>query len=286
MKLLVLIDQEGCSNVTPSLTTPDRVSLMLLELKNFLKTVPSEYNVTVLDCHNNGLSILPLKAQFPNIKFISQIWNFNINEKYDIAVLIGFHAAEGVASPFAHTFRKEISNVFLGNKKVGEVTLIVNWLSSMNIHVILIHGEKELKKEVDKLQIPFVASSPSFNDIIHTPKHIYKDNVPIKIKLVCDKFLDAFPTKLFTINKNFLYFKNIHVFFSSLSNISIFLNAARNYYYMYVKKLFNIIQWNYSEIQLKKINNKKIRNILKAKNIFSISIKDIEYLAKYFLLEF
>lgn len=277
MKLLIIIDQEGCSNVVPSQTNEIRTQHMMTQLENFILSVNSDYEIEVLDCHDNGLNVIPLKTKFPNIVFTAQIWNFNIKANYDAAVLIGFHAAQGIVSPFAHTFRNEISKIILDGECVGEVTLLVKWLQSNNIPIVFVHGESELKNEVNSLKLPFIPNSaiPQMdqNLIFHNIK--YQDSLPIKVQLKNNNYLNAFPSTIFKFEQNSLLFFNINNFFSNLSYISIFLNAARNYYLMYIKSIFNQVKWNYSFEDLKKLNDNRLNNILESQ---SITNEDVEYI--------
>lgn len=279
MKLLIIIDQEGCSDVSPSQSNEIRNQHMMAQLENFILSVKSDFEIEVLDCHDNGLNVFSIKNKFPNIEFIAQIWNFNIKKNYDVAVLIGFHAAQGIKSPFAHTFRNEISKIILEKECVGEVTLLVKWLQSNNIPVLFVHGENELKNEVIKLNVPFIPNStiPYIPQSTNFQNVTYSDTLPIKVKLMNDKFLNAFPTTIFKFEQNSLLFSNINNFFENLSYISIFLNAARNYYLMNIKSIFNQVKWNYSYEDLKKMNDTRLNRILESQ---SITDEDIEYIRK------
>ena len=279
MKLLIIIDQEGCANVTPKQTSHLRSINMIAEFENFVHTVPHDWDIDVLDCHDNGLTLQSIKNKYPQIHFIAQIWNFNINIDYNLAILLGFHAACDIKSPFSHTFRTEIIETQLNGANVGEVTLLVRWLQSHNIPVAFVHGEPELEEEVNKLNIPFTPNSlnPRFS-INNVHQTCYHDISQVKIRLINDKLLEAFPSTIFKIKNNYLVFDNISHYLSKLSEVSIFLNAARNYYIMYIKNLFNKIKWNYTREDINKLNDNRLNDILSNTNIFTVSIDDIKYL--------
>lgn len=287
MDLLIIIDQEGCANVTPNQSSSIRNQHMQKQLSCFLNTLPKSWKIDVLDCHDNGLNVFCLKNQFPAVTFIAQIWNFNIKKHYDFAVLIGFHAAQGNTSPFAHTFRSEIKETLLLEKPVGEVTLIVNWLRSFNIPILWINGEEALKSEVAQLKIPFINN---YSELTIKPPFSkegqkYIDSYPIKIRLIHDKLLDAFPAQLFTIKDNYIIFSNINNYLTRLSEVSIFLNAARNYFHMYLKKLSHRIKWNYTKEELASLDDDRLNDLLSRENLLSITTDDISYLEKKLMIK-
>ena len=279
MNLLVLIDQEGCYGVSCNDSSRERTNKMINELDSFLRSVPKNWSITVVDCHDNGLNVIPLRKKYPDINFIAQLWNFNDKIPFDASILIGFHCGYNEGTRFSHTFRNEIIETSIDKQIVGEVSLIAKWLQSHNIPIMFIHGECKLKKEVTSLNLPFYANTKPIEFLnvaaIHTP---YIDNKPVKIKLINDKFLDAFPSSIFKIVNNYVVFHNVSHYFSNLSNISIFLNAARNYFFMYVKNLFNKIKWNYSKDELAALNDAKLDAIFEKTSIISISVEDINYI--------
>lgn len=101
--------------------------------------------------------------------------------------------------------------------------------------------------------------------------------------LINNKFLDAFPTQLFKIKNNYIVFNNINHYLLNLSEISIFLNAARNYYLMYIKKVFNKIKWRYSHEEIININDERFNRIINKTDIHALTQNDIEYLEKALL---
>jgi len=284
MKILIIADQEGCFNITCKQSNAERNQLMQSQVAKVLHSIDPDWAVTILDCHDNGLNLFPLRASFPKINIISQLWNFNINEGYDCAIFIGFHVASGEDSIFAHTFRTEIENTLLNNMSVGEVSLIALWLQSYNIPVLWVNGEDNLKAETERIGLNFISNKELFENnfyfTITSQKH-YDDTFPVKIKLVNDKLLDAFPSAIFNIRDNHVIFKNIEEYLMHLSEISIFLNAARNYYIMYLKKLVNRIKWNYTQTEIELINDKRLVDLIFNTSLYSLRNDDLSYIETF-----
>lgn len=281
-KILIMMDQEGCESVTRSQNSLTRVQLMCAQAKKIIGFFSMDDDITIVDCHDNGLSLLSLQTQYPHISVVPQIWNFDFYKHYDYAVLAGFHAARGMGSPFAHTFREEIVETVLGDERVGEVTLIVKFLNSINIPVLWVQGEKELKEEVNKLHVLYYEHIDSFSldRLVYKDLPIYSDVIPVRIKLIHDKFLDAFPSQIFNFDGSYICFKNIRDYLLNLSNVSIFLNAARNYFLMYFKGLCNRIKWKYNREDIMAKQDEKLNGILNKTNTLCITVSELEYLEK------
>lgn len=283
MKILIIADQEGCLNVSVNQTLEERNRQMQHQIDHIIRTINPEWEIVVLDCHDNGLNLLPLKKLFPKVKFVSQIWNFNINDNYDCAILVGFHAAKGEKSPFSHTFRSEIKKALLNNQEIGEVTLISLWLQSYGIPILWVNGEDILKKEVLNINLNFVSNNYIYeNKLDYSVKQqiMYLDNKPIKIEFIYEKLLDAFPPSIFKLKDKFVEFDNISDFLLHLSELSIFLNAAKNYHLMYIKKLINKIRWNYTKKDIENLKDEHLNLILNKTSFQDLTKDDYNYLEK------
>ena len=281
MKLLIIADQEGCSGVLPSQSNSERNLLMQKQVSSVLADIEADWQITVLDCHDNGLNLFPIKEKFPHINIVSQLWNFNVKEHYDGAIFVGFHVARNEDSPFAHTFRTEIIKTMLNGENVGEVTLLTQWLQSNHIPVLWINGEETLRIESEKLNIPFVSNIELMNGKLNFNFHVameYSDINAVSIRLVHEKLLDAFPDQLFQKSAGYIIFRNIDDYLNHLSEVSIFLNAARNYYVMYFKKLINRIKWSYSREEIEEMHDKRLSEIIFHSSIFSLRNDDLAYI--------
>ena len=79
MNILILADMEGCIDVYEENSRELNLSLMQKEVKILLECLSKndKYDITVIDCHDNGKNLDLLAPFFPKIKFYNHIWGFD-----------------------------------------------------------------------------------------------------------------------------------------------------------------------------------------------------------------
>ena len=239
MRILVIIDAEGCSSYDVTLNNAE--SAMIEEISALLEALNIQgTDTTVIDAHGNGHNIDKLKDYFSNIEFVNHLWDLHRYD-FDISMLIGFHSKAGSNSVRAHTIRPEIQEIRFGGIAVGEVTLLVNWLSYFGIPIVFVSGEKELLPEIRNLEIPFFLyeehpirsnlysmcelAVQSLNGV--GKLHEYQ-NDPINIKFKELIYLDFIPMWMGRIEKDTVEISNTMLFIELLPVLSELINCANS----------------------------------------------------------
>ena len=152
MNILIIFDMEGCVGVSPFMPERERLILMQKEVCIVLNYLIENYNqnsYAVLDFHNFGLNLLKIEDNYPNVKFIHHIWNYNFTAEYDFAMIFGMHVASQIKGNFAHTFRGEIKQIYFDKQPIGETEILIDWLHKQNIPTLLINGDKDYCSSIE-----------------------------------------------------------------------------------------------------------------------------------------
>lgn len=293
MKVLIVCDAEGCYKYLPE----RKASMaMCIELRAVLDKLlkDGKYEISVMDMHGNGHNVDELIPDYKEVTFIHHICGMDCFN-YDVAVIIGMHARSGANSPVAHTFRREILDVRLDNKSVGEYALLYNWLAYYKIPVCFVSGEAELKEEILEYSpnVPFVFYAENKGIGIEAiesmcEKMIQNLKIPndiqeysketIYVRLKRKYYYDFFPEKVFIVEGDQLVFSDTFEMISHVFLLSDIIDAAelffRTYFY-YINQQIDFL-FSAEEKDRFKEENKKILK----KNRSEMEVSDIVHLWK------
>lgn len=299
--LLIIADMEGCIGVNDLINYDECIKCMENEITVILDTLRQEgdFNIILLDCHNDGRALKTF-AEKNNIEFIQHLWNLKNTYRFKRAIMVGFHAKKGSVGILSHTLRPEIDKLLLGDREIGEVELVVNYLSYFNINIIYISGDLSIKNELIGYKGVFcpVKSLANDNQSIeqsyakvksYLAESLTKD-IPIqkynsskvKIKLISRSFIKFIPRELFSIRGQNIICKNTIDTFIKLKDLCFFLNLSESYLIFRVRLISDKIKSQYTKEELKKIRNHRIRKIFEYTNWRIITDKEIKYLYKFF----
>ena len=153
--VLILFDLEGCIGIDNLQNLYADYYLYCKECDLVLSTLSQTYpdwELTVCDCHANGMVLPSLTYAFPHAHFLAMPWNIDFTKKYDYGILFGFHGHRNTKDPLAHTFRPEILSVHIGDKLVGEVGIFLNILAYHNVPCIYINGSPYIADEISDMK--------------------------------------------------------------------------------------------------------------------------------------
>ncbi|MBO4809211.1 MAG: M55 family metallopeptidase [Lachnospiraceae bacterium] len=155
-------DLEGISCISMSNYTKQGT-----EYLNVLKSVyewfaQMGFNSIICDIHNDGDYVRT--ANVDRRVYKAGIGSLDITAKYDFAILIGFHGMEGAKGILTHTFKGEIKELKIGDKKAGEITTFITWLWEHNIPVSAVVGATGIEDECAELQVPYFISKTEKSD--------------------------------------------------------------------------------------------------------------------------
>lgn len=153
-KIIILCDLEGCIGIDMLQNIDADAYMYCKECDIVLTTLSSlfpQYKLYVCDCHNNGQILPRLSYAFPQVIFYSQPWNIDFSQNFDYGMFIGFHGHNHTADPLAHSFRPEITEVYLGDNMVGELRIFSNVLAKYNIPTVFFNGSKWITEETSSL---------------------------------------------------------------------------------------------------------------------------------------
>lgn len=140
--ILIIVDLEVIIGVEDLWDKKVNEALLYKEIFTIINSIPDNMDVYLCYSHNDGILPSNLVGDLdPEIHIIKKINNINFGIDYKAAFLIGFHGKKSDCCRFPHTFREEIEEMFLGEKEVGEIEMIVNLLSYYKIPVPLISTE-------------------------------------------------------------------------------------------------------------------------------------------------
>lgn len=152
-KLLILSDMEGSIGMDDNDPLEYQNEKYLREIEivlNELKKYKTVLNFSYCDIHNNGELGMSLKRKYKFIKFLENYSHLEFNERYDYAILLGFHSMNNKTFKYGHSFRDEIKYIKIGNYFVGEVGLFINILAFYKCKLIFISGDEGAIEEANK----------------------------------------------------------------------------------------------------------------------------------------
>ena len=235
--------------------------------------------------------MLELEKKYPHIPIVSHVWNMHNWEEYQDAILVGFHAMNGISTRYAHTLRPEIQCIKLGNKKIGEIEWLINTASFYGMRVKGVLGEDGARNECDKIGIPFWATDKreknTFGEMAHNIKkmlemdnsrdYIYNER-EIKIVFKNSAYLEYIPKDMFKIGDNNITFKNTIEMNEQIYGLCQFLNAGETYKKELIRRASNITKKFYSKKEVIEISDKKFNEIILKREVREISINDLLYI--------
>ena len=297
---------EGSIGVYDKNSPPKNLLLMRKEISFILsKLIEHKFNISVIDCHDNGKNLNILKTKFPQVRFFQHLGNFDETYKkehlnYDCALLTGFHVKNGSLGIYPHSFRLDIENIYMGLEMVGEAEIIINYLSFFNIPTIFLSGDKDFIDEMSNYTCKKTIVKPKINDAYNKicadilsalsnnndfNKTITYNDSPIYIKLRNDSSLRYFPLNDFRIEDERLIFSDTLDFIENLMPVCYILNSAINILKLKLRKLIFKINKKYTYEQLNNIKDTKLRTLLLyGKKIYDFTDEDIVYIEKLLLL--
>ncbi len=231
MKILIVMDAEGCYDYSSN-NPASASSAMQKELVSILNIIsPSDNRITVLDFHGIGNNFSSIVSNFPEVSFVSQIWNLHSFD-YDYSILVGFHSKAGTSSPNAHTLRPEFLDVRCGGNSVGELFVISNWLSYYSIPVAFVCGEEKLIYELQGIHTCafFYGSNYKLDDMLNSLKSALAgfnvallenkyNSEEISLRLSCNIYMELLPQELFIKRDGCVFCQNTHTFVTLLPAI-------------------------------------------------------------------
>lgn len=247
--ILLVVDMEGCCGIYDMQDIDDCRIKMEREVQYIIDVLHEmgQDKVAVLDCHNDGRNLEKFCLN-SKINFYEHIWSIKDAQYYDCAFLIGFHSKKGVDGYFSHTIRSDIADMLLGGKSIGEVGLLINWLSFYDVPVVYISGDQSLRYEIQDYECEFVATKSVKGEKIFLEdieqdiyKHIERalchdkkcgyieDN--IVVKTVGMNYTKYLPEEIFDIREELVVFDNTVEFVDKLKVLCDFLNISGMYQY-------------------------------------------------------
>ena len=96
-RILLIADLEGAINIKKHTKYDDMIRERFREfivIFDILNEVfrDTEFHIYYCDCHTNMMRAMIGKKQTEKVHYISSIWEIDFQQKYDYALLIGFHA--------------------------------------------------------------------------------------------------------------------------------------------------------------------------------------------------
>lgn len=270
-KILVLADMEGCNGITDMSNYSDCKSKMESDVNRIIGTLYQlcdDCEIHLADCHNDGKSLSEYALQ-NGIIFYEQFWKIQDIGSYDAAYLVGFHPAKGHIGRFPHTIRPDIEALYLGETAIGEVSLLINWLSYYGIPVVFISGDEAILKEITWFPCVFWATNPLniinkddleqklHQSLMQENTHVIYDKSPVSIQLINDKYLEFLPSEIFTVQNNRIVFSDTTALMNSILELCVFLNIADSYQLRRIQHLHRIIKKNHISLH----NNPHLENL-------------------------
>lgn len=297
--ILILADMEGCAGITDMKQYDICRERMIEEVERVIRLIETykEAGVTIVDCHNDGKNIVSFFVAKGYLCY-EHIWSIKNIEQYDCAMLIGFHAKNGGNGFCPHTIRPDVQELLLGEKSIGEVELLINWLAGHGVPVLFVSGDEAVKKELDGYACEFYASNKDGMESLdqqtlleRMESHIKRalesqkeiepryNDCAIKVKLIGESYCKWMPRELFSTEEEMVIFPDTESFMMSLLSLCGFLNIAEEYQSLRMRHLVGKIRKNSACVE----GDAKGKELLKQKEWRALSDEDIEYL--YGLLE-
>jgi len=284
-RILILADMEGCNGVSNLADYMDCKNKMIKDVDSIISTIytiSTKFEVSLVDCHNTG-ETLHEYAKSKKISFYKQLWTIPNVSDYDFAFLIGFHPPKGKPGRLPHTIRPDIERLLLGSVPIGEVTLLINWLSYYGVNVVFITGDMSIRDELIGYPCEFLAThEKNSGSTAELTKHMRtalfkKYEVPkyndleIFLELVNSKYLDFLPKELFSINNNRVCYHDTKTFVDELPILCTFLNVCESFQSWRMHYISRYIQKN----KLCASDSPLLHNLLCNKEWRALSDEDI-----------
>lgn len=282
--ILIILDLEIIIGVEDLRDKKTNEILLYKEISTIINCMPDN-NIYLCYSHNDG--VLPgnlVEDLNSRLHIIEKIKNIDFNIKYDTAFLIGFHGKKSDCCKFPHTFRDEIEALFLGDKEVGEIEMIVNLLAYYKIPVSLISTETSvinylnyncIYHNIDRGNISLIYLNLE-NDVKRAlnSQNILSEFNNSKVTIAYNKYVQKMIEELeLDVETSF---GNTIDFFNYLPGLHIPLN------YIIKKNIdirYKIIKNRPKSLDL--IRDKNIRKLLD-KDIESLTYFDLSKIAEYF----
>ena len=281
---LILADIEGITNIYDLNDKLQYQPEYLNELKVYVDALlPHDVNrIVVCDAHDQGNHLFELSDYFngEDIQICSTVANIDFKEKYDFAMMVGFHGMNGSPGILAHSVRFNFSQFAVYSKRlkaeipIGEVELYSRWLGAKGIPVILVAGDREATYEGNCFNPyravccvkSFFESAPACRDALYR-----------KIHSCVDFALSLDPSTCLSLDSCTAFVEDLYPLVAQLikfDNKNIAANSEL------LKKLRNIA----ATIDRAKFEHSTIEALLSKKNLYSMSKKDREEVCNYFNL--
>lgn len=292
--ILVLADMEGCTGITDMKQYDICKKKMIEETERVIQVIEEcgDAEIAVADCHNDGKNIIEYFSN-KGYECYAHLWSIQDMKKYDCAMLVGFHPKNGEDGFCPHTLRADVEELFLGEKSIGEVELLINWLAGYGVPVVFVSGDEAVRRELVGYKCEFFATGEAGEgtfsqqailsqlrpyikkalDLLGKEKRGY-DNSAIKVKLIGESYYKWLPRELFSIEYGMVIFQNTKKFIEILFDFCMFLNIAEEYQRLRMRYLGSIIKR--SDVHVEK--DQKGKELLYQKDWRALSDEEIDYL--------
>lgn len=266
-KVLILFDLEGCIGIDNLQNLYADFYLYCKEcdlVLNTLSQIYSDWELTVCDCHGNGMILPSLTYAFPHIHFLSMPWSIDFTANYDYGILFGFHGHRLTKDPLAHSFRPEILSVHIGDKLAGEVSIFLNILAYHNIPCIYINGSPYIEDEISNIKCmksytkhmgiykESCLLTAAYEELVNNlgklssfhPSDLPEyDNSTVGIRFLSSDYIINL-SEYITKYDDTIYFENTMDFFANLKNLCTKIMEYQNTKASLIKKIQNYINKN------------------------------------------
>ncbi len=294
--ILLLADMEGCSGITDMGQYDICQERMIEETERVIRLIETyeKAEISVADCHNDGKNIVKYFSEKGYVCY-EHIWFVQSVERYDCAMLIGFHPKNGEDGFCPHTIRPDVKDLYLGEKSIGEVGLMINWLAGHGVPVVFVSGDSAVKKELDGYDGEFYATNEKESDDLdrQTLMELMKPYIQralgikdrdilhyndheIRLRLIGEVYNKFVPQELFLVREGFIVFPNTESFILSLLPLCEFLNIAEEYQRLRIRHLVKKIKK--SGVRVEK--DRRANDLLNQKEWRALSDEEISYLYK------
>lgn len=154
MNALIVADLEGISGVQSLDEIENCRRLFSDEINVYIECLNQKgiNKIIVCDAHSNG-DYLSEGVLVGQVELVSKVTNVSFDQKYDFAIMAGFHGKSRSDGLYPHTLRQDIKNIWLDKNAIGEVELYCRWLGSKGIPVILVTGDTQAILEANEYNI-------------------------------------------------------------------------------------------------------------------------------------